>query len=223
MVHITTHLRYLLRLLFRIRLLYVASMLFILSSTTVAQSSNDIYRIETQVANQSEAERTAAAKATLGDVILGVTGDAAAIQHPLVQQAIKEAPNYLNKFSYVNDANTKTGVKLVLNYSQQAITKLLQQAQLVAVATSSQQGFPLQVNNVNTFADFKHVQAYLKTIGTVRRAELVSVNKQSMLFTLMLDGDVSMLKTTLNAAGKMQVVEGETATGMLNVSWQSHN
>ena len=60
----------------------------------------DVYRMETVVANQSEAERVKAAKATFGDVILRVTGDAIALQHPLIRQAINEAPNYLLRFNY---------------------------------------------------------------------------------------------------------------------------
>lgn len=194
----------------------------LISGHALAQA-NDIYRIETEVADQSEAERIAAAKATLGDVILGITGDPAALQHPMVRQAISEAPNYLAKFSYATDANTKTGVKVVLNYSPHAITKLLQQAQLLPTAISTQQGLPLQVNNVQTFTDFKQVQAHLKTVGTIRRAELVSVNKQAMLFNLTLDGDAQLLKTTLAASGKLQAIDGDNAAGILNFNWQSQN
>lgn len=189
----------------------LTALLILFFSVGALAQTNDIYRVETQVANQSEAERVAAAQATLGDVIVGITGDANALQNPMIKQAITEAPNYLNKFSYATDVNTKTGVKLVLNYSPQAVTKLLQQAQLAPSATSSQQGLSLQINNVATFGDFKKVQAYLKTIGLIRKTDLISVNKDTMLFNVSLDVDVALLKTTLAASGKLQAVELATA------------
>lgn len=175
-----------------------------------AQQPLDIYRVEAPVANQSEAERTAAAKATLGDVIVKVLGDASALSHPLVRQAITDAPNYLAKFTYSSE---KT---LVLNYSPLAINRLLQQAQLVAPTTSAAQ--QLQVTNVQDFASFKQAQAYLKTVAVVRRAELASVNKDVLLFNLTLEGDAELLKTSLAAGGKLQL-EGET-TAPLSYRWQ---
>ncbi len=60
----------------------------------------DAYRVEANVANQSEAERVAAAQANMGNVVTLVLGNTAGLQHPLVQQAIKDAPNYLAKYSY---------------------------------------------------------------------------------------------------------------------------
>lgn len=176
-----------------------------------AQQPVDIYRVETPVADQSEAERTAAAKATLGDVIVKVLGgDASALGNPIVRQAIAEAPNYLAKFSYASD---KT---LVLNYSSLAITRLLQQAQLLAPAGSA--AFQLQVTNVQDFASFKQVQAYLKSVAVIRRVELTSVNKDALLFNLTLEGDAELLKTSLAASGKLQLDNGQSSP--LSYRWQ---
>ena len=83
-----------------------------------AQQSQDSYRIEAKVANQSEAERIAAAKANMGEVIQRITGDASSLQHPLVRQAISDAPNYLAKFNYPTDTS------IVLNFSPQDTPKL---------------------------------------------------------------------------------------------------
>jgi hypothetical protein len=180
-------------------------------ATCGAQQPVDIYRVEAPVADQSETERTAAAKANLGDVIVKVLGgDTSALGNPIVRQAINEAPNYLAKFSYLSD---KT---LVLNYSPLAITRLLQQAQLMAPASSA--AFQLQVNNVQDFASFKQVQAYLKTIAVIRRVELASVNKDALLFNLILEGDAELLKTSLAAGGKLQLDSSVTAP--LSYRWQ---
>lgn len=179
-----------------------------------AQQSVDIYRVEASVANQSDLERVAAAKANFGEVIARATGDTAALQHPLIRQAINEAPNYLAKFSYSSD---KT---IVLNYSPQAIQTLLQQAQLIASSASSTQGVMLYVVDVKDFTAFKQVQAYLKSVGVVRNLNLVSVDKEVLQFNLLLDGDEALLKTTLSAGNKLQVVVGDTLHP-LSYRWQN--
>ncbi|GGY66539.1 hypothetical protein GCM10011613_08110 [Cellvibrio zantedeschiae] len=176
-----------------------------------AQLTVDAYRVEATVANQSEAERVAATKANLGEVITRVLGDSAALQHPLVRQAINDAPNYLAKFSYSSD---KT---IVLNYSPQAIQTLLQQAQLIAASASTAQGLTLYIVDVKDFSAFKQVQAYLKTVGVIRNANLVSVEKDVMQFSILLDGDEQLLKTTLAAGNKLQVVSDKP----LSFRWQN--
>ncbi len=192
--------------------LRIAALLFGLWAMACgAQQPLDIYRVEAPVADQSEAERTAAAKATLGDVIVKVLGgDASALGNPMVRQAINDAPNYLAKFSYSSD---KT---LVLNYSPLAVTRLLQQAQLMAPPGSAALAF--QVTNVQDFASFKQLQAYLKTVAVIRRVELVSVNKDVILFNLTLEGDTELLKTSLAASGKLQLDTGVSSP--LSYRWQ---
>lgn len=176
-----------------------------------AQQPPDIYRVEVPVADQSEAERTGAAKATLGEVIVNVlNGDTSALDNPVVRQALNDAPNYLAKFSYSSD---KT---LVLNYSPLAVTRLLQQAQLIAPPSNSAQ--PFQVTNVQDFSSFKQVQAYLKTVAVIRRVELVTVNKDALLFNLTLEGDTELLKTSLAAGGKLQL--DSSVAWPLSYRWQ---
>ena len=192
----------------------VVLVLSLLSVGAWAQLTADAYRVEAPVANQSEAERAAAAKANLGEVIARVTGDSAALQHPLVHQAINDAPNYLAKFSYSSE---KT---IVLNYSPQAIQTLLQQVQLTAANASAVQGVNLYVSGVNSFAAFKQVQSYLKTVGVIRSASLVSVEKDVAQFTVILDGDQEQLKTTLSAGGRLQAVIGD-AQKTLHFNWQN--
>ena len=196
-----------------LRILVVALSLFVLN--TWAQTPTDVYRVEAQVANQSESERVAAAKANLGEVITRVLGDSAALQHPLVRQAISDAPNYLTKFSYSSE---KT---LELNYSPQAIQTLLQQAQLITANTSTAQGLTLYVVDVQDFTAFKQVQLYLKTVGVIRSVNLVSVEKDVLQFNLLLDGDEQLLKTTLAAGNRLQLVVGDSLQHPLSFRWQN--
>lgn len=179
-----------------------------------AQQAVDAYRAEATVANQSEAERVAAAQANMGNVIALVLGNTAGLQHPLVQQAIKDAPNYLAKFSYSSE---KT---IVLNYSPKAIQTLLQQAQLIAATATTAQSVTLYVVDVKDFSSFKQVQAYLKTVGVIRNLTLVSVDKDVLQFNLLLDGDEQLLKTSLGASNKLQIVAGD-AQRPLSFRWQN--
>lgn len=172
----------------------------------------DIYRIDATVANQSEAERVAAAKANLGEVISRVLGDSAALQDPLVRQAINDAPNYLAKFSYTSDTTIQ------LNYSPQAIQTLLQQAQLSSASVAGVQAVRLSVVDVRDFTAFKQAQAYLKTVGVIRSANLVSVEKDVLQFDVLLNGDVQLLKNVLGASNKLQPVADDKP---LTFRWQN--
>ncbi len=196
------------------RIVFLVLSMFALGLSTVgawAQQAVDPYRVEANVTSQSDAERIAATKANLGEVITRVLGDSAALQHPLVRQAINDAPNYLAKFSYSSE---KT---IVLNYSPQAIQTLLQQAQLLATSASRVQGLTLYVVDVKDFASFKQVQAYLKSVGVIRSVNLVGVEKDVMQFNILLDGDEQLLKTTLAAGNKLQA----TGDKSLNFRWQN--
>jgi uncharacterized protein len=188
--------------------------LSLLMTSAWAQSPLDAYRVEAEVANQSELERVKAAKANLGEVITRVLGDSAALQHPLVREAINDAPNYLSKFSYSSDTT------LVLNYSPQAIQTLLQRAQLIAVNASTASGLTVYVVGVQDFTAFKQVQLYLKTIGVVRNVNLVSVDKDVLQFNLLLDGDEQLLTTTIAAGNRLQLVEGDPQQP-LSFRWQN--
>ena len=195
-----------------IRILFLV--LSLVAFSAWAQQSVDLYRVEASVANQSEAERTSAARANMGDVITKILGNSTALQHPLVREAINEAPNYLTKFSYSSD---KT---LVLNYSPQAIQTLLQKAQLIAANASTAQGLTLYVVDVKDFTAFKQVQAYLKTLGVIRSLNLVSVDKEVLQFNVLLDGDEQLLKTTLEAGDKLQTVVDDELRP-LSFRWQN--
>lgn len=198
----------------KICLVFSFCVLNLLAQSLFAQQAVDAYRVEASVANQSEAERVAAAQANMGNVIALVLGNTAGLQHPLVQQAIKDAPNYLAKFSYSSE---KT---IVLNYSPKAIQNLLQQAQLIAANATTAQSLTLTVVDVKDFAAFKQVQAYLKTLGVIRSLTLVSVDKDVLQFNLLLDGDEQLLKTSLSASNKLQLVAGD-AQRPLSFRWQN--
>jgi len=196
-----------------------------------AEQHIDAYRVETVVANQSEAERIAAAKATLGDVIVKVTGDAASLQQPLVRQAIDNAPDYLQQFSYSadRDKNPNDEVKLILTYSSQAIETLLRRSQLPVWPNNGvkdSQTLSIRIENVKDFNAFKQVQSYLKTVTVIRRSELLSVNKDVLVFTLTLEGDAAALKNALDVDKKLQinesVVDGaQSQSTQLLFHWQN--
>lgn len=97
----------------------------------------DIYRADTLVKSQAEAERNAAARATLGEVIVRVSGQRSALDHPVIKEATGKAQNYLFGFSYKSsneritvDGKSSAAIGLQLNYEPRAIEQLLRQSQL---------------------------------------------------------------------------------------------
>lgn len=103
----------------------------------VAGQKVDIYRADALVRSQSESERNAAARATFGEVIVRVSGQRSALEHPAIKAALPGAQNYLFGFSYRGvaekitvDGKTVPAIGLQLNYEPKAIEQLLRQSQL---------------------------------------------------------------------------------------------
>lgn len=97
----------------------------------------DIYRADVLVKSQSEAERNAAARASFGELVVRVTGQRNALEHPAIQQVLPQAQNYLFGFTYkstaekiTEDGKSLPALALQLNYEPQAIEQLLREAQL---------------------------------------------------------------------------------------------
>ncbi len=89
------------------------------------------------VKNQSESERNAAARASFGELVVRVSGQRNALEHPVIQQALPKAQNYLFGFTYKSTPEKITdggksfpALALQLNYEPQAIEQLLREAQL---------------------------------------------------------------------------------------------
>lgn len=117
--------------------LLVSSLIVALASTASAGQKVDIYHADTLVKTQSESERNAAARATFGEVVVRVSGQRSALDHPAIKAAQPSAQNYLFGFTYKSssekitvDGKTFPAVGLQLNYEPQAIEKLLRDSQL---------------------------------------------------------------------------------------------
>lgn len=105
----------------------------------VAQAGQkiDIYKVDVLVKNQSESERNAAARLSFGELIVRVTGQRSAVDHPVIRQALPKAQNYLFGFTYkatsekiVEGGKSLPALALQLNYEPRAIDQLLREAQL---------------------------------------------------------------------------------------------
>ncbi|WP_339900304.1 DUF2066 domain-containing protein [uncultured Gilvimarinus sp.] len=59
----------------------------------------------------------------------------------------------------------------------------------------------LQVNNVESFADYKKVEHYLAQLALVRRTQLASLNADGLTLRLFTEGDVARLQNTLALGG----------------------
>ncbi len=112
-------------------------MLSLLVCPLWAGQALNIYTAKALVKSQSEAERNRAARETLGEVVVRVSGQASATANPEVQQALSSAQNFLYGFSYsasseqiIEGDKSFPAMEVELNYSPEAIQQLLRQAQL---------------------------------------------------------------------------------------------
>jgi len=95
-----------------------------------------LYTGTVPVNSQDEAERAAALKTALGQVILRVSGDSAALTQPGVAKAVAEAERYVQQFSYQQDVVTEGGaapqirLTLIAQFDRDAIDRLLRKHDL---------------------------------------------------------------------------------------------
>lgn len=119
------------------RLLLLLCFLSLWAMPSYASKTLAIYNAQTLVKNQSEAERNRAARATLGEVVVRVSGQRDALTHPQIKEAISRAEHYLFGFSYrASDERIQEGEKslkaltLQLEFSPAGIQQLLRSAGL---------------------------------------------------------------------------------------------
>lgn len=118
----------------RLILLLVCSLL---AAGAAAERSVDLYRAETLVTSRSDGERTRAIRDQFAELVVRMSGNWDAIEHPAVRDALTRAQDYLLEFSYASTEQTVTvdgaqvpATRLVLRYSPQAVEQLLRSAGL---------------------------------------------------------------------------------------------
>lgn len=115
----------------------LASLMLLLPAYASAGQKVDIYNANVLVKSQAESERNAAARASFGELIVRVSGQRSALEHPVIRQALPKAQNYLFGFTYksttekiTEDGKSLPALALQLNYDPRAIDQLLREAQL---------------------------------------------------------------------------------------------
>ena len=189
-----------LTLLFRTAL--VSALLLLTSQSSLAQQA-DFYRVEAAVANQSESERANAAKIAFPDVLLKSTANPDILNQPQVKQALPLAINYVASFSYLAEN------RVVLNFSPQSIRGLVQQAGGAGAEVVSNTS--LMVAQVSSFSELKQLQQILKVQANLRKAELIEVKGDKVLFNLQLNASLEQVKASLAASNKLSCVQNNVA------------
>lgn len=117
--------------------LLVIAVLWVLSAGAWAGQLVDIYRAEQLVASQSAAERDQAARRALGNIVVRVSGDQTAREHPEIKAALGRAQDYVYEFNYAStsemlerEGRELPATKLVLKFSPSATKGLLRSAGL---------------------------------------------------------------------------------------------
>jgi hypothetical protein len=113
------------------------SVVCLLAGGVSAGQKVDIYKADVLVKNQGESERNAAARASFGELVVRVSGQRSALDHPVIRQALPRAQNYLFGFTYKSTAEKITegdksfpALALELTYEPRAIDQLLREARL---------------------------------------------------------------------------------------------
>jgi hypothetical protein len=112
-------------------------LLSLTSSVVSAERLIDIYTDTQLVLDQSTNLRQQAMRASLATVFIRVTGDSEVINRPMIQEALSTTSAYVSQYRYANTDEVITiagavrpAQQLWLEFSQSAIERLLQNAQL---------------------------------------------------------------------------------------------
>jgi len=112
-------------------------LLFLMVPLAYAQERVDLFHASILVPNQSQAERNKAVVDGLSEVVLKTTGQAAALENPLIIEALSRASSYLVEWRYESTDETleqggqqRPAWRLVLRFSSNGIEKLLRDSRL---------------------------------------------------------------------------------------------
>ncbi len=120
-------------------LVLVSAVLFaiLMSVTSYAEKTVDIYSANVLVVNQTAEIRRKAAATALSTVLVRLSGSREVLQAPAVRDALRNAPVYLYEYSYQTTDKTLTiaganqpATRLVMRFSQSPLESLLRNAQL---------------------------------------------------------------------------------------------
>lgn len=117
---------------------FLLALLFIVGSlAATAGQEVQVYRVEALVTSQAAAERNTAARTSLAEVIVRVSGNRAALQHPNVRQALTRAQTYVYEYSYAStdqqlevEGRLVPATRVVFRFAPQAIEQLLRDSGL---------------------------------------------------------------------------------------------
>ena len=102
----------------------------ILPRAAPALELTDLYSAEVPVADQRAAARTDAARAALAEVLVKVTGDAAAPTQPTLQPLLKQAEQLLQSYQYRATPGASSSQSLAASFDREAINQRIYQAGL---------------------------------------------------------------------------------------------
>src|SRR3569623_2119512 len=102
----------------------------ILPRAAPALELTDLYSAEVPVADQRAAARTDAARAALAEVLVKVTGAAAAPTHPALQPLLKQAEQLLQSYQYRATPGASAAQSLAASFDREAVKQRIYQAGL---------------------------------------------------------------------------------------------
>lgn len=101
---------------------------FGLISTTWGETVANLSVAEVPVSAQTTSAVNQAAPAALAQVLVKVSGNPSVVSIPLIQQAVNNASQWVQSFSYVTATDDATPLKVRIQFNQTAVNNLLHQA-----------------------------------------------------------------------------------------------
>lgn len=111
----------------KVRILWPLLLLALMQSLA-AETVHDLYEVEVPAADRGQRALDAAAREAMGQVLVKVSGNAAVLRLPEVENALAQARGYVQRYSYLDALPEQEGVGLRFQFEGATITELLKSA-----------------------------------------------------------------------------------------------
>lgn len=183
----------------------------------IAHAAPATYVGSAPVKSQAEAERGAALKTALANVVIEQTGDAGILARPDVAAAVAQADRYVLQYSYSASSTAAAPLTLTAQFDSAAVDGMLAQLGLRAATPAASAGTPAQVKvwigQVRNAEDWLRLSAYLSRSGLVRSARPLQAHGEAVLMQLDLAGDLAHFLAALASGPTLALDERGGAAG----------
>jgi hypothetical protein len=187
------------------------SLFTILAQSAYAEIDQSQYQGTVAVTSQSPNDLQQAMPQALTQVLVKLSGNPDIAQSGKIKNQLKQATNMVQSYSYLTTPDPtnphQTNLMLQVQFYQQAVDQLLQQAGATNVQTqgnNAAEQLTLHISNVGGLDDYANVLKYLRSLPAVNQVDASDINPNAVIVTLSVNGGIDALNKALATGTALQ-------------------